>query len=194
MNEPRGTLPALNEVAFQLRISESEASSIIDELVKANLVDKSPGSRKLRIHGWEKRQRGSDNVATRVKRYRKRQCNVTETLPHACATEQIQNRDRGEREERERESPLPLVENSRVPNPVEAWTDRQQQCIDQAARHWGASNGDVIIGELLRTFSPEIVMASMDVHFERFKKNLKPAYLRKTCEGKYRDQENGRTP
>jgi len=77
---------------------------------------------------------------------------------------------------------------------AQAWDSRQQQCVDQATRHWGASNGDVIIGELLRTFSPEIVMASMDVHFERFKNNLKPAYLRKTCEGKYRDQENGRTP
>src|SRR5271166_1402368 len=90
------------------------------------------------------------------------------------------------------------VRNSVTPPPPPLsslpWDDRQQQCIDQATRHWGASNGDVIVGELLRTFSPEIVMASMDVHFERFKQELKPAYLRKTCEGKYRDQENGRTP
>jgi len=95
MNDPRGFLPALDEVSFYLRVSESEALVIIDRLIEAKLIDKSPGSKKLRMHGWEKRQRNSDDVATRVKRYRKRQCNVTcnvtsngiETLPHACATE-----------------------------------------------------------------------------------------------------------
>ncbi len=91
MNDPRGTLPPLNEVAFQLRICESEASSIIDQLVKANLIDKSPGSRKLRIHGWENRQRASDDEASKKRRQRSRdksrKCPGTDSGPRVRATD-----------------------------------------------------------------------------------------------------------
>ena len=174
MNAPRGTLPGLDEVAFKLRMNATEASAVLQTLIDVGLIDKSVGSRKLRIHHWEKWQRDSDDVATRVKRFRKRKCNVTVTPPDSD-TEEI-------RKETGKENPPPTFE-------INTFEWKKQQCIDQATRHWGASNGDVIVGELLRTFHPDIVMDAMDCCFEKFKHEFKPAYLRKCCEGKFRDHE-----
>jgi DNA-binding Lrp family transcriptional regulator len=97
-----GDLPQeSSDIAFALRISESEAANIIAELVEAGLLDKEESG--CKPHNWDKRQHVSDSSATRVSRYRKRQrngeCNVTSTV-----TETVPERETDTESETERES------------------------------------------------------------------------------------------
>jgi hypothetical protein len=67
------------------------------------------------------------------------------------------------------------------------WDPRQQECIDLAIQRWGASNGDCIIGDLLRAYPAELVKAAIDRHFDKVGPGLRPALLRATCEGMLSD-------
>lgn len=110
--EPRGSLPPIDDVAFALRVTEQAAESAVDQLCKAGLFDREAG--RVVAHGWEKRQRESDNGARRVQRHREKRNDtetpdvtlhetlqaplhnendaVSETLLKRPRTEQIQNR------------------------------------------------------------------------------------------------------
>ncbi len=204
-----GTLPDLETLAFWLRLPETTVQEWLEDLARSKLIDWK--DKKYSVHDWSHwRCRGDFGAAVRMKRMRERRKNEKDSEDTSVLRNAVTSRvtppvtshvppEKKSKAEASKasaleESPLPLDEKSLAPNPGGALDTRQQQCIDQAIRHWGASNGDVIVGELLRTFSPEIVMESMDMCFEKFKQDLKPAYLRKTCEGKYRDSQNGRTP
>jgi hypothetical protein len=67
----RGTLPDLVDIAIHLRLSEDKTSKVIDSLIAAGLIDEDKKTQALRIHGWENRQRSSDDVAERVRNHRK---------------------------------------------------------------------------------------------------------------------------
>ena len=71
--------------------------------------------------------------------------------------------------------------------PSQVWDSRQQECIDLATQRWGACNGDYVVGDLLRTFTPEVVMAAIDRHWDKVGPSLRPALLRATCEGLFND-------
>lgn len=68
-----------------------------------------------------------------------------------------------------------------------SWDARQQEVIDLATVRWGASCGDSVVGDLLRTYSAEIVMAAIDSHWDRDGQRLKPAYLRAICQRLFND-------
>ena len=74
-NKPRGVLPSPQDVADELRVSVSQASRVIDQLKEARLLDET--RRGLSPHNWPARQPKSDDVVTRVSRYRERNRNVT---------------------------------------------------------------------------------------------------------------------
>jgi len=208
-HEAAGVLPPLKKLAYWCRRPESTVKCWVLILADHGLIDKEGDE--FRVHDWEQWQpripgprtdgKAMSN-AERQRAYRERQKTRRDSVTSPLHSPEDSNKEEERRVRITSRNDNCLVTDNELRNvtppspPLSSlpWDDRQQQCIDQATRHWGASNGDVIVGELLRTFSPEIVMASMDVHFERFKQELKPAYLRKTCEGKYRDQENGRTP
>lgn len=61
-------LPPIEDLAFMLRLSEKAASKVVDELVSANLLDRT--AQGLEPHNWRKRQYKSDVSTERVKRYR----------------------------------------------------------------------------------------------------------------------------
>ena len=82
-NSDRGTLPNRQNIAFSLRVPESKVDQIIDALLDAGLIDKEGDS--CLIHGWNSRQKRSDNVADRVAKHRA--SNEPVTLPHVRATE-----------------------------------------------------------------------------------------------------------
>ena len=77
-----GEIPgaSLDELAYHLRISKDEMAETLSTLEDAGLW--ADGD----ICKWDKRQYKSDNSTSRVKRFRKRQCNVTET-PSETETE-----------------------------------------------------------------------------------------------------------
>ena len=72
---PRGVLPELADLADQLRVPPARIASIVEELKAAGLLDET--RRGLSPHNWPKRQPKSDDVVTRVSRYRERNRNVT---------------------------------------------------------------------------------------------------------------------
>jgi hypothetical protein len=80
-----GKLPPCADVAFALRVTESDAVTLLDELVTLGLLDHDDDG--LRPHGWDKRQYKSDvtdpTAAERMRRYRNAHRNgpVTVTVP-----------------------------------------------------------------------------------------------------------------
>lgn len=74
-----GLTGTISDVSFALRETEESVSSAFQALEKAGLLDKYKGS--WEPHNWRKRQFKSDTSTDRVKRYRERARNVTETAP-----------------------------------------------------------------------------------------------------------------
>lgn len=94
-SQREGKLPPISELAFLLRETESRVSAWFAELVAVGLIDER--KRGFEPHAWAKRQYKSDTSTERVKRYRKRYGNVTETPPEQT---QIQNRTEKKRKKK----------------------------------------------------------------------------------------------
>jgi hypothetical protein len=86
-----GTLPELNVIAYQLRVSPEKAHQIRDDLLAAGLVD-FDGTSTYRCHNWDKRQFASDSSTERVKRFRNGQRNVADTVTETPLSDQIRYR------------------------------------------------------------------------------------------------------
>lgn len=70
--EPRGTLPEQEHVAFALRVSYLKAAQILCKFHEQDYIDLDEESGVFSIHNWDKWQYGSDNVTERVRRHRQR--------------------------------------------------------------------------------------------------------------------------
>src|SRR5262245_24583875 len=66
--ENDGLLPSIEDIAFRLRMTDEEAESLIETLVKRGLLE-SDGER-LTPHNWNGRQYKSDVSTERVQRFR----------------------------------------------------------------------------------------------------------------------------
>lgn len=72
-----GSLPSVDDIAFHLRLSASQAAQQLDDLVLAGLIDIMPDGA-LQPHNWHVRQYASDSSTERVRKHReKRACNVS---------------------------------------------------------------------------------------------------------------------
>jgi len=91
-----------------------------------------------------------------------------------------------EREEERGEKEIPAVPAA-PPSSLPGWDDKQRQVIDLATSRWGASNGDFIVGDLLRGYWAELVMEAIDRHFAKVGPAIKPALLMATCRGMLAD-------
>ena len=80
-----GSLPGVGAIAFKLRITSERAKQMIAELAALGLIDLHEG-RPPTMHNWSGRQFQSDISTERVKRFRAKPRNVSETPP--------ENRDR----------------------------------------------------------------------------------------------------
>jgi len=79
-----GVLPAQDDIAFALRIDDIACQSLLDRLLIAGLIDilkGGPNGSRIAPHGWSARQYKSDVSTDRVKRFRERSRNVSETPP-----------------------------------------------------------------------------------------------------------------
>lgn len=86
-----GLLPAVDDIAFKLRMKPSKVEQLLSVLGECGLIDSDETG--LRPHNWNARQFKSDVSNERVKRHRERKCNVTPTVTVTPPeTEQIQNR------------------------------------------------------------------------------------------------------
>ena len=78
-----GALPSLSEVAFRLRKTEQETAELIEALIAARLFDRT--GQGIVPHDWNEWQYKSDLSSERVKRFRQRARNVSETLSESEA-------------------------------------------------------------------------------------------------------------
>lgn len=86
-----GVLPSTEDVALMLRVKPSSAAAIIAGMKNVGLLDFVDG--RFSPHNWNGRQYKSDVSTERVKRFRKRERNVSETPPETEAdTEQKEDR------------------------------------------------------------------------------------------------------
>jgi len=174
----RGILPKLEDVSVHLRLNKPKTLRVVRTLIQAGLIDQefngSPGNIRLSVHGWNERQFKSDDITERVRKYRG---NVSGNVSVTGRT-RVRARSETETEtetEGGREKCPPL------------FNSRQQEVIDLATARWGASNGDSIVGDLLRVYSPELVMEAIDRHFAKVGASIKPALLMATCRGMLAD-------
>lgn len=72
-----GTLPEMKVMSVKLRMKPARVQALIDGLTEAKLIDQTETG--TRPHDWNDRQYKSDVSTTRVKRFRERKRNVSET-------------------------------------------------------------------------------------------------------------------
>lgn len=100
-----GMLPPMRNVASHMRVSITEATQLVAELIEAELVDVEAidGPSVYRLHGWSKRQYVSDSSTERSRKFRaksrcnedatlqKRPCNVAETAAQRPQTSESES-------------------------------------------------------------------------------------------------------
>lgn len=150
-----GRLPPFSDIAFALRITESNAVTLLDELVTLGFLDHDDDG--LRPHNWDKRQYKSDNTdatnADRQKRFRERRRNaVTPVTVTATRTdtesEQIQKEKNIGRSQATRPPSDSDFEQFRKVYPKRAGTDPKAPALKkfQAAVRGGAEPAEIIAG------------------------------------------------
>ena len=77
-NDPRGLVPPADEVAFALRITVTRARLLLEDLSRLSLLDLDEDGN-LSPHNWQSRQFESDDVTSRVRRFRNKR-NVTRNV------------------------------------------------------------------------------------------------------------------
>jgi hypothetical protein len=100
-----GWFPAIDDVAFSLRVSEEEAGQMVDGLISSGLVDEIDG--RCAPHNWHERQYKSDSSAERVKRFRDKKrndTNVTNANVTSNVTVTVQNRTETDTETEQKEA------------------------------------------------------------------------------------------
>lgn len=89
LNSATGSIGKLGDIAFAFHETEDAVSSAFHPLVTLGMLTRDGET--FHIAKWQKRQYKSDTSTNRVKRFRKRKRNVTETVPDTD-TDQIQIR------------------------------------------------------------------------------------------------------
>jgi hypothetical protein len=121
-----GALPALDDMAIQLRVTAAKATEIIATLVKAGLLDKTETG--FAPHNWNGRQYKSDVSTVRVKRFRNGKRNVSETANEtAPETEQKQT-----------------TESDQISEPIGSGAEAPSIDPSQAERNYFARGRDVL--------------------------------------------------
>ncbi len=87
---PRGVLPTVEEIAYDLRLTVEEAGSVLDELTQRGLIDRVRGG-KMMPHNWSQHQRVWDDVADRQRQYRNRKAAPGAALKGSGDAEPLHN-------------------------------------------------------------------------------------------------------
>ena len=109
LSDDDGYLPAVSDIAWSMRVTETVTETFLVTLQRNNLITRDDDGR-LRLHDWDDHQKRSDSSTDRVRKFReKRQkhtetqdetaCNVSETVQSREDTEK--NREEKRREEKE---------------------------------------------------------------------------------------------
>lgn len=153
-----GILPPLQDIAFALRVSDEYAWELIETLTKHGLLDNEGND--YEPHNWNGRQYKSDVSTERVKRFRKRQQEVSgngdETPDETPPETETDTETETERAEAAQARPAPkkpskqgkrLPENWKPSAELRAWAMKErsdldiQKVIDSFTDYWIAKTG-----------------------------------------------------
>lgn len=112
-----GHLPSVDDMQFTLRMKPDKLSANIGKLVALGLLDQE--GQTLSPHNWDARQFKSDGSTERVKRFRSKERNVSETL-HETGPDTEQRQSRTETENKKAPSALFVLPDF---IPSGAWED-----------------------------------------------------------------------
>ncbi len=195
-----GYLPDERTLAAWIHMERDKVVTLRDMAVTSHVLDY-VGEGSYKIHDWEHWRDVKDKGAARRKRAeRARKKEVTApvtdesrnghepvtaesrpSIQHSASSDQ---RSLACASDREGEPPSP---------PVLKWTSGCDWGPDQEAvlavgvERWGASCGDAVVADLLRDFTPDLVRAAMDRHWDNVGEAIKPALLRGICRGIWND-------
>lgn len=114
-SEDRGSLPSLDDVAFRLRLDAQRTDDVTGYLLRAGLLEEDETG--LHIHGWESRQKKSDNVTLRVQQHRSKG-KTDETLQERFGNALDKSRVDQKRSEERRVEDVVALPLARAPRPV----------------------------------------------------------------------------
>lgn len=145
-----GMLPPATDLRFSLRMSERTIQDNLAALQNVGLIDLVPDNENptFEPHNWRSRQFQSDVSTTRVKRFRERRRNVSET-PNETDQSQIQTQNRAEQKKEKTDSPSKMPKGD-----FDAfWTSCPKKVGKAAARK--------AYDRAMRRTAPETVQAAM---------------------------------
>lgn len=192
-----GSLPDVETLSFWIRQPEETIREWLDELVAARLVDRRGKAHS--IHDWDQwRCKGDRSARERMRRKRERDRNdhgnghvtspVTSPVTSGVTPNVTDEFPPRISSSSEHSSQAAACEHNAPPLPVRSSTsEADARAIEIATDRWGASSGDSVVGDLLRTFEPALVMVAMDRHWDAVGAAIKPALLRGICRGLWED-------
>lgn len=143
MGSKTGNIGTLETIAFAFRETEESVSSAFHPLVSVGLLVTE--SETFRIVSWQKRQYKSDTSTERVKQFRKRSRNVTETAPDT-ETEQKGSVDKS-------------TDVFTSPDPTKVLFDAGVRLLISAGKSKAAAAS--IIGKWRKSYSDEAILSAL---------------------------------
>jgi hypothetical protein len=121
-NEPRGTLPEPQDVAFALRMDTNALTTDLAELKRLKFLDGNP--RAYRVHGWEEWQRESDANKTPGRRGRNAERTPKERAKPATGVP-LERIDKDTEEDRDKEKDTDEDEDKEPERETGPWSPQQ---------------------------------------------------------------------
>jgi hypothetical protein len=119
--DERGCLPPIEDIAFALRVDESRAVAIVEQLTQRDLIDSDTECAR-QMHNWNGRQRVSDDVAARVRKHRESETIQTENAVTLQVTDT------------KRDSNVPSRAQDRTDTDTDTEQNREREATRVAAR------------------------------------------------------------
>lgn len=174
----RGTLPNVEHIAIHLRVKPSKAEAIVRDLVQRGLIDEDPATKGLRIHGWETRQRQSDDAAARMASKRsERKSNKppaavrnmfrTNSEPHARATETETDTETESPQTPRRGDVAGEASPGQNPGTAKAGSPAWRKVVDSVPSTWGQA-GESACCRLLEVFPADVVAYGLEKVQDKF--------------------------
>ncbi len=153
-----GEIPKVSEIAFHLRCGVGQAIKLTDELVNdyGLLVAGTDGT--FRPKNWDKHQYKSDNVTERVRAFRKRRGNVSETAP------ETETETETETEQSRVQIPRTISESEETRKNAIVEAIIRSLAQDQPDPQDFEAGIDAAIREILSSANPEITVTTMQAN------------------------------
>lgn len=134
-----GEIGTVDDVAFSLRMSDDDATELVAQLVRADLIELTETG--MRPHAWDKRQFKSDVSTDRVKRFRETKRNVSETVDETSPEQSRTETDTDTKQSFAPPDAAPARERKSRKKPNVTWPDAFK-ADREYMRQYGFSDAD----------------------------------------------------